>query len=152
MTRPGDTSRRHPPRALARRGLTLIEVIVAMLIASAGFGLIMTSLAQARRSAGRVAAVDRELALARTLIEESFVNALRPEDATRPAAGVRRWAGATNGIPWTVEVRSGVTQGITIERPSDQVGVTAGEQPTGLMPMDILTVEAGRVRLSTVTW
>lgn len=123
-----------------------------MLIASAGFGLIMTSLAQAKRSAGRVAAVDRELALARTLIEESFVNALKPEDASRPAAGVQRWAGASNGVPWTVEVRSGVAQGLTIERPADQVGVTAGEQPSGLMPMDILTVEVGRVRLSTIKW
>ena len=146
-------SPRPPQRVpVRRRGLTMLEVIVALLIASAGFGMVMTALSQAKRAQGRSASADRELAVARTLIEEAYLNALPIEQATSPSTGVRRWSGVEGGVPWIVEVRSGVVQGIVPERSRDLVGLSSADASPPLVQMDMVVVEAGRVRLSTVRW
>lgn len=131
----------------------MLEVVVALLIASAGFGVVMTTLVQAKRAGARSAAADRELAVARTLIEEAFVNALPADQSRAEGPGVRVWSGTTDGVPWTVTLRSVVAPGMEIERHAE---LGQAPPPTQALPrlvqLDLVTAQAGRVTLTTSRW
>ncbi len=140
------------PRA---RGLTLLEVLVAMLVAAAGFGALMTALSQSKRAQAGAGRAERELALARTLLEQGFVRALPEQGRSQVSSGVERWVGVTDGLPWTVETvattmhaRDLRTRGATQPEPL----TPGGASPDPLVPTEILRVEVGRVKLSATRW
>lgn len=137
-----------------RRGLTMLEVMVALLIATAGFGALLSGLTGARRSEMRASDAAAELALARSLLEEAFVGALPPEARTSPSVGVERWTGKAGGHGWTVEVRSTLMRGADLAKPeAGRGGVGLDGEPTDpMIPVELVRVEVGRVTLSSTRW
>jgi Tfp pilus assembly protein PilV len=127
--------------------MTLLEVMIALLIAAAGFGALMSALAQAKRSETRAASAERELALARALLEEACVGALPVAEKKPAGSGVERWTGVTNGMPWVAEIHAGAMRGFDATAPEGR-----GDEQGPLLVMDEVRVEVGRVSLSTVRW
>ena len=144
-------------RRRAPRGFTLLEVLVALLIAAAGFGAVLAGLAGAQRAGMRADDARRELEVARTLVEEAFLGVL-PADAyvgRKPESAADEWKGQRNGVDWTVRVVASATRGMNTSIPGERLGGRAAaeqDQPDMLLEMRVIEVRAGRVELSTVQW
>ncbi len=142
-------------RRAARRGFTLFEVLVALLIAAAGFGAILSGLAGAQRARERAAEARRELEVAQALVEQAFLGVL-PEDAYvgRLDGAADTWKGVRDGVEWTVRIAASATRGMNTGNPNERLGgrasVDAG--PGALLEMRTVQVTAGRVDLTTVQW
>ncbi len=155
------TTRPTVRRPGARRGrrpaaFTLLEVLVAMLVAAAGFGALMTALSQSKRAQSSAGRAEHELAIARTLLEQAFVGALPVTGHSRVSTGVERWTGVTDGVPWTVETVATTMRGRDLRKRGDAqpTPLVTGEEasPEPLIPTDLLRVEVGRVKLSATRW
>ncbi|MBL0921332.1 MAG: type II secretion system protein [Phycisphaerales bacterium] len=139
-------------RVRARRGFTLLEVLVALLIAAAGFGAVLAGLAGAQRASRRAEEGRRELEVARALVEEAFLGVL-PADAfvgRAPEGGADEWQGQRAGVDWTVRVGVSATRGMNTAQEAPALGSRGGEDT--LLEMRVIHVRAGRVELSTVQW
>lgn len=137
-------------------GLTMLETMIALLLAAAGFGAIMTALSQSKRAEASATRAERELALARNLLEQAFVGALPQTLRTRPSTGVERWTGVTDGIPWRVETHATVMKGFDLRKRDPALAALAapseGEAGGPLFTADLLQVDVGRVTLSAARW
>lgn len=144
-------------RRRAAGGFTLLEVLVALLIAAAGFGAVLAGLAGAQRAGLRADEARRELEVARGLVEEAFLGVL-PVDAyvgREPEGSADAWKGERNGVAWTVRVIATATGGMNTSVPGERLGGRASReerQPDMLLEMRVIEVRAGRVELSTVQW
>lgn len=146
-----------PGRRRARRGFTLLEVLVALLIAAGGFGAVLAGLAGAQRAGQRADEARRELEVARALVEEAFLGVL-PKEAFvgRAEQGGDEWKGERSGVDWTVRVIASATRGMnTVDGDQPLGGRVSGivEQSSEiLLEMRVIQVRAGRVDISTVQW
>lgn len=146
-----------PGRRRARRGFTLLEVLVALLIAAGGFGAVLAGLAGAQRAGQRADEARRELEVARALVEEAFLGVL-PQDSYigRAEKGGDEWKGERSGVEWTVRVLSTATRGMNTVGSNEPLGgrVSGVVDPSAeiLLEMRLIQVRAGRVDISTVQW
>lgn len=144
-------------RRRAARGFTLLEVLVALLIAAAGFGAVLAGLAGAQRASVRADEARRELEVARGLVEEAFLGVL-PVDSyvgREPEGAADSWKGERNGVEWTVRVTATATGAMNSADRAERLGARASadqQQPDVLLEMRVIEVRAGRVELSTVQW
>ena len=142
-------------RRVRRPGFTLFEVLVALLIAAAGFGAILSGLAGAQRARERATEARRELEVAQALIEQAFLGVL-PEDAYvgRLDGSSDTWKGVRDGVDWTVRIAAGATRGMNTMASGEQLGgrASADAGPGALLEMRTVHVTAGRVDLTTVQW
>lgn len=137
-------------------GLTMLETMIALLVAAAGFGAIMTALSQSKRAEASATRAERELALAKNLLEQAFVGALPQTLVTRPSAGVERWTGVTDGIAWQVETHATVMKGFDLRKRDPALAALAipseGDAGGPVFTADLLRVHVGRVTLSAARW
>lgn len=141
-------------RCASGRGVTLLEVLVAMVIAVAGLSVAIGAIAQSQRSSLIVERTSEELALARTVIEEAFLGTL-PDDAISESAGSSTtWSGTTaSGLAWEAEVRTTVTSGFNVGAINADAGLgQVGSMSAGQMPIELITVRVGSIELRTTRW
>lgn len=125
--------------------------MVALLIAAAGFGGVFMALVQSQKATVRAAQADRELTLARQLVEEAGLGLLPYElMVISGERGTERWAGERDGLTWVVTVRSVAT-------PPTHDGREPGDPPRSeddayYILMEIVKAEVGAVTLRTVKW
>lgn len=138
------------------RGLTMLETMIALLVASAGFAAILVALTQAKRAESATARAERELALARNLLEEAIVGALPQALRTTPESGLERWIGETDGLPWRVEARATLMRGADLRKRDPALAFLGSDpdQESGgpVFTADLLRVDVGRVSLSAARW
>ena len=140
---------RRIPHRRTLRAFTLLEAMVALLIATAGFAGVFMALVQSQRAQTRTAQAEVELVLARQLIEEACLGLLPPEQgALTEERGVQRWTGVRNGVPWVVTVRAVATRPAHDE-PTTQARTRESE---AYVLMEVVTAEVGAVSLRTVKW
>jgi type II secretory pathway pseudopilin PulG len=141
--------------AKGRTGFTLFEVLVALLIAAAGFGAILSGLAGAQRASERAGEARRELRVAQSLIELAYLGDLPPDAYVGGADGeADTWKGEREGVAWSVTISASATRGMNTASPDERLGGRprlAGE-PEPLLEMRVVRVRAGRVELTTVQW
>lgn len=148
------------PRAARRvsaRAFTLLEALIAILIAAAGFAGIFTALAQSQKVQIQSQRADADLALARTLIEDACLGLLPLElRVVAGDGGVDRWQGVSDGRVWTVTMRSLPVRPGEVDaqsaRAAERRRPTDDAEGGAFILMDIVTCEVGGVTLTTVKW
>ncbi len=126
--------------------------MVALAIASAGFGAVATGLIQSQRARVRATEAEAELALARALVEEAYLGLMPEQEADRSEQGVRRWKGERSGRAWEVAMSLQAVKGLQAARVGVAAGVEAGALSTPMLAMDVVRVKVGKVELTTVRW
>lgn len=149
-----NSSSAEPARPAAGRGFTLLEALLALLIASAGFAAVLTALASAQKAQRAADDAQRALLLARTVLEEAFVGALPAENAVRDESGLTRWEGVRDGLQWSVVSRFSATRGMNLEGFAGAQEAVVGRpaDAPALLPMERITARVGSVELTTVRW
>ena len=141
-------------RRARRAGVSLLEVLVSLVIAVAGLSVAIAAIAQSERSAMVIERTHRELALARTVIEEAFLGVLPEELIVDSSGAVTRWRGRTaDGLEWEAVVVATISDGFNARTPAGDAGL--GEVAgfgTGQMPLELVTVRVGSVELRTSRW
>lgn len=137
---------------------TLLEVLVALLIAAAGFGGVLTALAGAQRAQRNADEASVELSVARQVLEEAWLGVLPAESYLgRREDGADEWRGVRDGLSWTVTsvlTATGAMNAEPREYLAARGGRALGQRPgeSIALPMEIVRCRVGRVELSTVRW
>lgn len=137
-----------------RAGVSLLEVLVSLVIAVAGLSVAIAAIAQSERSATVIERTNRELELARTVIEEAFLGVLPEEAIVESSASTTLWRGrAADGLEWEALLIATVSSGFNARQADGRggLGEVAGIGP-GQMPIELITVRVGSVELRTTRW
>ena len=138
----------------AARAVTLLEVLVALVIAVAGLSVAIGSIAQSQRASAVTERAARELALARTIIAEAFLGVL-PEELIAESRGASTvWRGAgPDGLAWEAEILVTLNAGFNARAAQRDEGLgQVGGFGAGQMPVEMITVRVGGVELRTTRW
>lgn len=150
MTRP-----RVPFRISAqRRGVSLLETLVALTLAVAGLSLSIAAISQSVRAQRTIDRSRAEVALARALVEEAFLGALKEDDRADSTDSADIWRGSEpNGLEWEVRISSSLTGSFNARSANADSGLGQVQGvASGQMAVEMVFVRVGNTELRTSRW
>lgn len=150
---PSSRVRPRRPRPRARRGVSLLETLVALTLAVAGLSVALAAISQSVRASRVIERARAETTLARALAEEAFLRLLPEEDRAASTESSDIWRGVSpDGIEWEIEVRSTLVGAFNARAEGGGgLGQVQGVAP-GQMAIEMITVRAGATELRTTRW
>lgn len=141
-------------RATARRGIGLLETLVALTLAVAGLSVGLAAISQSVRAQRVIDRSRAETTLARSLAEEAFLGLLPQEEKADSTASADIWRGVSDqGIEWEVQVRSTLMGSFNARAPGadEGLGQFRGVAP-GQVVVELIVVRAGNTEIRTTRW
>jgi type II secretory pathway pseudopilin PulG len=148
------TSRAVTKRPRARRGVGLLETLVALTLAVAGLSVALAAISQSVRAQRVIERSRAETTLARSLVEEAFLGLLPQEEKADSTGSADIWRGVSpEGIEWEVQVRSTLMGSFNAQAIDTEggLGQFRGMAP-GQVAIELVVVRAGNTEVRTTRW
>lgn len=137
----------------ARRGVSLLETLVALTLAVAGLAVSLAAISQSVRAQRTIDRSREEVAQARALVEEAFLGVLPWDEIDDSTDSADIWRGQTeSGIDWEVRVTASSIGSFNARA---DLGEGLGEVQgvaSGQMAVQMITVRVGNTVLRTTRW